>query len=100
MNRKETSMTRNKILAILLALVLCFASLECINEEASLAVASSTAVVGAVVGGGAFIAIGTGGLTIASAVAGIGAAPFIAAGAVAGLAGYGVYSMMSPGNTA
>lgn len=93
-------MKRNKLLALLLALALCVASLESVNEESSLAIASGSAVVGAVLGGGAFAAFGTGGVALASVVAGIGAAPFIAAGAVAGLAGYGVYSAVCTGTTA
>lgn len=88
-------MRRNKLVALLLAIALCIGSLEYVNEETSLAVAGSSAVAGAVIGGGAFMAFGTGGVALASAVAGIGAAPFITIGAVAGLAGYGLLSAMN-----
>ncbi|HCJ51641.1 MAG TPA: hypothetical protein DHV67_07305 [Gallionella sp.] len=47
---------------------------------------------GAAAGGLTFAAVGSGGLVIAGTALSIGAAPFIAAGAVVGLAGYGVYS--------
>ena len=46
---------------------------------------------GAAIGGVASAWLGTGGLVIAGTGLAIGTAPFVAAGAVVGLAGYGVY---------
>ena len=55
---------------------------------------------GAVVGGGAFALVGSGGLAIAGTAVTVGPAPFVAAGAVVGLAGYGSYRLaVTPGET-
>lgn len=53
--------------------------------------ASGAAVSGAIVGGATFAAVGSGGLAIAGTAITIGAAPFVVAGTVIGLAGYGIY---------
>ena len=53
--------------------------------------AGGAAAVGAAAGGAVFGVVGSGGLAIAGTALTIGAAPFVAAGAVLGLAGYGVY---------
>ena len=50
---------------------------------------------GAVAGVGVWAAIGSGGLLICGTGVAVGIAPFAAAGAVVGLAGYGVYSACS-----
>ena len=44
-------------------------------------------------GGGAFAIVGSGDLAIAGTVETVGLAPFVAAGAVVGLAGYGIYRL-------
>jgi hypothetical protein len=55
---------------------------------------------GAAVGGGAFAIVGSGGLAIAGTAVTVGLAPFVAAGAVVGLAGYGIYRFVAtPGET-
>lgn len=84
-------MMLRKLFAILLAAMLCMMNVHATDRETELAVAGSAAVVGAVVGGSTFAVLGTASLAIASAAATIGAAPFIAAGAVVGLAGYGAF---------
>ena len=50
---------------------------------------------GAAIGGGTFAVVGSGGLAIAGTAVTIGLAPFVAAGAVVGLAGYGVYRLVT-----
>jgi hypothetical protein len=55
---------------------------------------------GAAVGGGAFAIVGSGGLAIAGTAVTVGLAPFVAAGAVVGLAGYGIYRFVAtPGES-
>ena len=55
---------------------------------------------GAAVGGGTFALVGSGGLAIAGTAVTVGLAPFLAAGAVVGLAGYGNYRFVAtPGET-
>jgi len=61
------------------------------TRDAEVKKAGVAAVGGAAAGGLTFVAVGSGGLVIAGTALSIGAAPFIAAGAVVGLAGYGVY---------
>lgn len=56
--------------------------------------ASGAAAGGAALGGATFMAVGSGGLTIAGTAITVGAAPFIIAGTVLGLAGYGVPSLL------
>ncbi|MDY0073049.1 MAG: hypothetical protein RBR77_10415 [Thauera sp.] len=62
------------------------------KEEA--AVAAGSVVLGAAAGGATFAAVGSGGLAIAGTAISIGAAPFIAGGAVVGMAGYGSYKLL------
>lgn len=57
--------------------------------------AGGAAVSGAAAGGIAFAAIGSGGLAIAGTPFTVSAAPFVAAGAVVGLAGYGIFRVFS-----
>lgn len=61
------------------------------DTRKEVAIAGAATAAGAAAGGTAFACLGSGGLVIAGGAVTIGAAPFIAAGAVIGLAGYGVY---------
>jgi hypothetical protein len=60
--------------------------------------AGGAVAVGAAAGGGVFAAVGAGGLAIAGTAVTVGLAPFVAAGAVVGLAGYGVYRLATDSN--
>ena len=62
--------------------------------------AGGAAAAGAAVGGGAFALVGSGGLAIAGTAVTVGLAPFVAAGAVVGLTGHGIYRLAAtPGET-
>ena len=82
----------------LLAITLTMAApvrAEVKNHEAIKAAGAGAA--GAAAGAGAFALIGGGGLAIAGTAVAIGAAPFVAAGAVIGVAGYGIHRLFSDG---
>lgn len=55
--------------------------------------AGGATVAGAAAGAATWAAVGSGGLVIGGTAVAVGAAPIIAAGAVVGLAGYGIYSV-------
>jgi len=84
--------TRVIAYAVLISLL---ASPICAADQGGIKNASVAAAGGAAVGGLTFTAVGSGGLVIAGTALSIGAVPFIAAGAVVGLAGYGVYSAIA-----
>lgn len=76
-----------------------FVSISHADEQKNEALkAGGAAAGGAVVGGVTFAAIGSGGLAIAGTAVTIGAAPFVAAGAIVGLACYGAYRVVSDSN--
>lgn len=86
---------KTKVIAFAVLMSL-FASPICAADQgARVKNASVAAAGGAAVGGLTFTAVGSGGLVIAGTALSIGAVPFIAAGAVVGLAGYGVYSAIA-----
>ena len=78
------------IITLLSALAL-FASPVRADTKTEAIKAGGATVAGAAVGGGVWAAVGSGGLVIGGGAVSVAAAPFIAAGAVVGLAGYGVY---------
>lgn len=77
-----------KLFALVLAAALCIVNVRTTDRETELAMAGGAAAVGAIVGGGAFAALGKAGIMLASVTVTTGAAPFIAGGAVAGFAAY------------
>lgn len=84
---------------VLLVLTLIFAlvafPVQSADKSNETIKAGGAVAAGAVVGGGAFAIVGSGGLAIAGTAVTIGLAPFVAAGAVVGLAGYGVYRLVA-----
>lgn len=84
-----------KILAAVASTVLFVSTAHAGDKKDEALRAGGAAAGGAVVGGATFAALGSGGLAIAGTAVTIGAAPFVAAGAVVGLAGYGIYRVFS-----
>lgn len=68
------------------------------DQSSEVIKATGAAATGAAIGGATFAAIGSGGLAIAGTAVTISAAPFVAAGTVVGLAGYGIYRVFSDSN--
>lgn len=86
---------KTNVLAVIF-MTLLVVSTSHAGEKANEALkAGGAAAGGAVAGGATFAAIGSGGLAIAGTAVTVGAAPFVAAGAVVGLAGYGIYRVFS-----
>ncbi len=79
-----------KFLAAAASILLCVSSAHAGDQTPEVLKAGGAVAGGAALGGAAFVAVGSGGLAIAGTAVAVGAAPFVAAGAVVGLAGYGV----------
>ena len=86
---------KGKLAAAVALTALCVSTSHAGDKKEEALKAGGAAAGGAVVGGATFAAVGSGGLAIAGTAVTIGAAPFVAAGAVVGLAGYGIYRVFS-----
>jgi hypothetical protein len=86
---------RFRVIAFAVLLSLSASPIHAAEQGERVKKATLAAAGGAAVGGLTFTAVGSGGLVIAGTALSIGAAPFIAAGAVVGLAGYGAYSVFA-----
>jgi hypothetical protein len=86
---------KGKLIAVVVLTALFVSTSHAGDREDEALKAGGAAAGGAVVGGATFAAVGSGGLAIAGTAVTIGAAPFVAAGAVIGLAGYGIYRVFS-----
>lgn len=85
-----------RILSLLFVLFALFSQPAFAGEKGEEIIKASSAVVaGAAAGGTLYASIGGGGLAIAGTAIGIGAGPFLVAGMIVGMAGYGVYRVMT-----
>lgn len=82
---------KSRLLIVLILAALSTSPAHAGDQKSEALKAGGALAAGAAVGGTAFAVIGAGGLAIAGTALTVGAAPFIAVGAVVGLAGYGVY---------
>ena len=97
MTQRKMHQTQNKhmilksIIALVLSVTLLSTPLHAAVTKDKMLGAGIAATTGAAAGGVTFAVVGTGGMVIAGTALSIGAAPFVGAGAVVGLAGYGIY---------
>lgn len=86
-------MNRNNktIAALLTAFAFMASPMHAADTKTEALKAGGAATAGAVAGGVTWAAVGSGGLVIGGGAVTVAAAPFVAAGAVVGLAGYGIY---------
>jgi hypothetical protein len=84
-----------RLIAIAVATLLFVSSSHAGDQKTEALKAGGATVGGAALGGATFAAVGSVGVAVAGTAVAIGAAPFIAAGAVCGLAVYGVYRVVS-----
>lgn len=79
------------IIALGTALILITTPVSAKDTKTEVAKAGGAAAAGALVGGATFAGTGSICVAVGGTALSIGAAPFVAAGAVIGLAGYGIY---------
>lgn len=84
---------RSILLILTLATLLVTSPVRAADKTNEAVKAGGAAAAGAAVGGGTFAVVGPGGLAIAGTAVTVGLAPFVAAGAIVGLAGYGIYRL-------
>jgi hypothetical protein len=84
-------MKLKKLVTIASALALLASPVRAGDTKDEAIKAGGAAAVGAAAGGATFAITGPVGLAIGGTAVSIGAAPFVAVGAVVGLAGYGIY---------
>jgi hypothetical protein len=79
-----------------IAFALLAPNAEAADTRSEWAKASGAVAAGAVGGGAAYAAIGSVGVAAAGTAVSVGFLPFVAIGAVVGVAGYGVYRLVAP----
>ena len=87
----QTPMKLKSMMTALTALALMASPVRASDTKTEAIKAGGAVATGAAAGGVTFAAVGSGGLAIGGTAVAVGAAPFVAIGAVVGLAGYGIY---------
>lgn len=84
-----------KLVGAAFAMALWLSPVHAASQQEEMLKAGGAAAAGAAVAGSAFAIVGSAGLAVAGTAVTVGLLPFVAAGTVVGLAGYGIYRVVA-----